>query len=1490
MSEESTYRQSKRRRWPWVILLSLFLLLLLARLSLMTGFVRSLVKEQVLSAANEQLNVTLNLDGLEGDLWKEVILKGISITDTRQDTLASIDSLQIGYNLLSYFSDSFEISSITVNQPYLKFRQQDSVVNVATWLKDSPSDGEPASSEPFPLTVDTFSITGGRIDAVMDVLPRDSAFVLDAIQVNSSFALLSDGGYRAGISNFSFNILETPLSESISVTTSLQAEKQSINLEKLVIATGRSMLQSNGRVNVEDSSATLDLKALPLAWRDIASYVGEMPIKQNLELGLSLEGKAQNLVGNIHVEATGIENLDLGVGLTWKEGLQITSAKISSDRIDAATVSGDSSLPEILNLDLNGKGNIPIANIESGFFEAKLSTGVIQYQGYMLDSLRSDLALSEGRLQADVETSNQQQLVQASIDVNGTFNETPEFRAKVRGSRINPGYWLQDEGYEGDLSMSAEVKGNGFIPGSSPWHYEITFDQSEFRHQQFRSLTLNGTITEQAITNETRFSLSESEMRFNGQVRNYQQVPQFRFTLASDAFNLSEFHNMEDFESALSFEIEGEGSGASVQDLKLLTKVRMDSSIFNGERINRLNADISVEDTVALVQPAELQSTIAEGSFNARMHLARWYDIDNELNLDLTIKDIGSLAPVVDVDELRAEGTVIGKLAPVTANELTFSGDLDLQNLVYDSLFSADNASGDINVKVKEEPEFNVALDLVSPSFSAVQLRDISVQADGRIGTMDVAGNFRLNFQGPKDSQINHAGTYLASKDSSSIHTEEFELTTQLRTLYLEKPFELQLKNDAVRMDTMRLASGDGATLELAVPYADSVRQEGYLVGRNLDLSAIQNTLLSESYFEGILSGNLTVANSDTSFETSGDLFFSDLNYQGTSLDSLRLELDIGSDQLKGNLFALDGGQELMTGELNLPFRLGNPEEFDPAFFDKPVNGFFKLRRVSLSRFDTLLTRMGILDTQGLLEVRADLSGTAGRPQLVSKMTLDSATVSGVQVDSVTASLQYIHEESELTMNATVNSLKQRAAEITARAPFYLDLKNGSVTLPGENDSLFVNIDTNNFNLAAFNDFVDREQVRNIKGQVNGTLQVRGTLNDLETKGRLEISKGSVRVVPTGVTVDGISSNFIFKPDLLTIENFRANSENGSLTMAGSLGLNELVPGEVNMTLRARNFKVANTSQYNGAIDLDTKMTGSLTNPKVSGSLSVLNGFVQLDNFGEKSVESVQLNPDSEPEQALAIYDSLSLDMDVSFNRRFFIRNQQYLEMEVQLEGSVDLLKDPGEELQMFGTLEAVSGYARPLGKRFELEEGVISFVGNPENPDLQIRTLFKPPQPEEEVMIWYIIGGNVEEPEFKYESSPPMELEDILCYTLFGQPCYVLESWKRVVASSGSNSTASDLALEVVMDRIESLATQRLGIDVVKIDNTRVGGEAGTSITTGWYINPKVFFAIQNVITGSSPDTSFLLEYLLKKNLKLIISQGNDSRQGVDLKWNYDY
>src|SRR5690625_5666901 len=76
--------------------------------------------------------------------------------------------------------------------------------------------------------------------------------------------------------------------------------------------------------------------------------------------------------------------------------------------------------------------------------------------------------------------------------------------------------------------------------------------------------------------------------------------------------------------------------------------------------------------------------------------------------------------------------------------------------------------------------------------------------------------------------------------------------------------------------------------------------------------------------------------------------------------------------------------------------------------------------------------------------------------------------------------------------------------------------------------------------------------------------------------------------------------------------------------------------------------------------------------------------------------------------------------------------------MEFVLGGEVDLVKERQEEMQLFGAIEATSGYARPLGKNFELDDAVVTFYGPIENPELNIHTLYEPPQAAG-VRIYYI-------------------------------------------------------------------------------------------------------------------------------------------------------
>jgi autotransporter translocation and assembly factor TamB len=755
------------------------------------------------------------------------------------------------------------------------------------------------------------------------------------------------------------------------------------------------------------------------------------------------------------------------------------------------------------------------------------------------------------------------------------------------------------------------------------------------------------------------------------------------------------------------------------------------------------------------------------------------------------------------------------------------------------------------------------------------------------------SGSYHIQLAGADQSRISQTGNYQMGAHRTSVTLTDFNISGARQTLALAKPFHARLTNDVLHTDTLRLRSkSDFALVELDVPYADSLRQRGYIRVVNLDLSPLQQAVLQESYVKGTLFTVMHFDRTDTSITASGDLKLADLLFAGGKLDSLQLQAHIKDRRLRGSLTAQKDGETLMEGKVDIPFDLQNQESSEKGYFQQKVNGYLTVRPVSLSEFHDWLKEAGITDVKGVFQFHGSLKGEAGQPKLNAQMSLRKGSLSGIPIDSLVTSVNYQHKKSVLDLEGSLTSLHQKVVVIDGQIPLKVDLQHLDVALPGSQDTISVDMKADNFNLKTLNDFMNHAMARNLEGRINGNVHVSGPRDALQINGALHLKKGAVRLVNAGIRLDHMHSTLQFQPDKLVLSDLHIESGQGSLNVQGTLGMKELAPGNLDLSMKANDFKILNTDDYKALANADMSINGSVTSPKVSGSLELINGSITLSNFGEKSVEQVQLDTTLTPETQTSLYDSLSLDMSVSINRRFFVRNQRYLKMDIGLKGKLNIEKEKSEDMQIFGTLSTTSGYAEPLGKRFVLKEGELTFTGPPANPRLHIRTLYEPPQTNQNIKIWYIIKGTVEDPQFEYESDPPMELSSIISYTLFGEPIYKLNSSAQSVSNSLGSKVVSNFAMHFLANRIESLATEKLGVDVVKIENTRVGGKTGTAITTGWYINPKVFFAIQNVITGSTPKPGFYLEYYLRKNLKLILSQGTGNRQGVgaDLQWKYDY
>lgn len=1472
-------------KWPLIAVLCLVALVGLARLSLMTGPVHRWIKGFIVDAVQNQLNPRLSVGNLSGDLWNEITLTDITLTE--DSTVASVDTLHAEYDLLSYFGDAFRINELRAVNPFMKIEQRDSTFNLQSWVK--PAAPDTAAGNPFAFSISNISISGGRMDASIPQIQPESNFLVDSLNLAASLSYQGDR-YSTSISDVQFNIKNTRLQGPATFKAAAGASESSLSLESLVIATAHSMLKASGQADLADSSAYFQANAAPLGWQDLAAYADSLPVKKDLDISLSFDGRFNDFEAELQARAEGIDQLVMTGSFRGDSALALTTFNASARRLDLETFLDDTTMPGLQNFEVQLQGQLPLKNYQQGQLEGTLSAQNLQQGTYRLDALQGTVALNGGNAKIRLEPVKNRQRLVVNANLSRIWS-SPSVYVSFSGNKINPNDWLPEAGYSGSLTFNAEVSGTGWVPDGNLWDYSLTVNRSTLMDQRLDKATFRGRFNLQTITTRSQIAVADSRLQLQGEIQDLQSVPDFSYNVQADDLNLADFNALRQYPSSINATLQGKGRGRSLADLQLQTSVNADSSTFKGELIDELALRISLADSVATIQQGSLNSTIADAGFDGHINIIDLYSTDNRLKVNIKVKDISSFASVAGVEILQAGGQIEGELGVAGQDSLIFTGRVDLSGINYDSQFIADQISGDVDIELDEQPSYNVNLSILQPTISSVSIQNINVKTEGAHADTATAGSFEITLEKEDKGRIYSAGNYRLTADTTSVTLNRFDLTSTLRTLSLQDSFHASYRNAAIMTDTLRINSKDGsAFMELAVPYADTLRQRAYFQADNLNLAVIQDAIFGKAYLEGTVFGEAHLNRSDTNLDMSTDIVMSDLVYRQTELDTLRLRADVENERLDGMMRLYQDGDLIVEGSADIPFSTTDPEQLPESFFESPVSGKLQLHAVNLSRFSTLLEEAGYENTSGTLQFDGTLAGRAGQPKLNATLSLKEAKLSGVQVDSLIASANYDHQNSMLNLQASLTSLQQEALRAEAKMPLHVDLRAINVALPDPDDEIAITVVTDDFNLKAVNDFMNNEMARNLQGRVNGRVELSGPRSDLQSHGQLTLQDGAVRVVRAGIRLDNIRSTVRFEPDRIVLENMRMESGNGRLTARGEVEMERLIPGDLNITVDARNFRAAKTEQLNALVNLGLKIEDSISSPDITGNVEVISGFVELDNFGEKSVEQVQLDTTLTPETETSLYDSLRLDMNVEFDRRFFVRNKRYLEMEVELEGQLDFLKDPGQELQLFGTLSAADGYARPLGKRFELEEGSLAFSGPPDNPQVNIRTLYEPPQAEQEVKIWYIIDGTVEDPQFRYESQPPMDLAGIVSYTLFGQPFYKLNPAEQSVASTSSSSMAADFAMEVLLDRLESIATGRLGIDVVRIENTRIGGESGTSITTGWYVNPKVFFAIQNVITGSTPTTGFYLEYYLEENLKLILSQGNENRQGIDLQWEHDY
>ncbi|MEX0685302.1 MAG: translocation/assembly module TamB domain-containing protein [Balneolales bacterium] len=1496
MTENKEQDQPKpKRRWPWITLVVILALLAIIRLALRSDFVFEYIRGQAEQIAGENLNGELRIGKMRGDLWNHIEVYDLRLTQgSDSDELATLDSVKVGYNIMSLLSSPFVVTDIDIfglNGSLIQ--DQDSTWNFEKVLAQSEESEEDTTSDQFQLRVERAQIHGSQIFVNAPLLLPDSTIAVKEINMMADFELHKQG-FSFGLDSLGLDVHEERFTDPIRLQTAASVDTTAIHLDHLFVAGASSIFEMMGNYNMESEEVELNALLDPLSWRAIRAYAHESPLNSDINMRLSVSGKLNDLHTQLSANAEGMENITIEAGLNIGSSNSLNSLSIMASNVDFSILLNDEGLPSFNNLESSFEGHVAFDDYQKGTLDGSLTLTDLQMEPYSMERVALKIALRENQLFTNLELNKGDGMIFTEAQVQNLWSEFPDWSVDYQIERLNPALWAADSELEGMVNGTGSLQGQGFEFGKDPIYFQLALTQTSFQEQQFNKSEASGWINNENLHLETRINSTRNTLSLNADAAWAADEPTYNFTLNTKDFDISEFIMEDTLSTQLNLSITGQGKNFDLKAMELSANMNMDSSWVNNEELEALSMNIAVHDTILFLDDVILDSRIAEGELQMRQNLIRFDDINNRLDFDFRLLDLQPIAGLAGAEILELEGSINGQVRPDNFQRLALTAHLNFQDMAYDTI-TVERLQGRITAIIDENPEYDIDIAINRPGFGNQRFNDIKLQTAGAFVNEILTGNYSLEFILNGENGLRHVADYHYANEALRLMTNELELVSEEGDYILEDPFEIRYANDLIQVDTLKMRGlRTGSILQLAVIQYAEQGFRGYFEGDSINLGLLQDVVLEEKYFDGMLNSSIRFDINTEDMDIVSETVLHGFVYDALELDTLHLALNIADKRVQTNFLIRKDSITILSSEFDLPFELAEPEELSDTFFNEPVSGYIQMEPLELDQFSAMLQDMGFETLNGVMTLNSTLEGTAGSPTFEGEFTFHDAILSDIPIQELFFGWNYEHDESRITLTSHLDTEIQRAFDLDGAIPLYIDFRNFEISGPNDDDVLRFAFRSDDLNLAAFSEFLDQKVARDLNGILNADILISGPVDDLSMEGFFRISEGRVRAVPNEVTFRNIGVDLALEPGKIILNRASAQSA-GRFTANGEVDMKGLIPDNFNIRFEARNFRVYGTSDIDAYIGMDTRLQGDMNSPRVTGNLRMERGIIYLDDFGEPEVEEVVLDDEEDTELTEngegGFYEDLAMEMNFTIDRNFYLRNSSDPEMDLALSGDLDLVKLKEQDIEIFGDITIPSGYATTFGKRFEIDSGTLVFSGIPENPEMNIRSVYRPRQQGgSEIEIFYTISGTVEEPEFTYSSNPEMEFQDIVSYTLFGRPFNALAGWEQGAAGRSNGNFTADLAMEVLLDRVESLASGHLGIDVLEIDNAKRGPGSGTSIKAGKFLTDRVFLSFLQELGGSESGRQVVIEYMIRRNLDLLITGSDDHRSGVDVLWRLDY
>jgi len=503
------------------------------------------------------------------------------------------------------------------------------------------------------------------------------------------------------------------------------------------------------------------------------------------------------------------------------------------------------------------------------------------------------------------------------------------------------------------------------------------------------------------------------------------------------------------------------------------------------------------------------------------------------------------------------------------------------------------------------------------------------------------------------------------------------------------------------------------------------------------------------------------------------------------------------------------------------------------------------------------------------------------------------------------------------------NSILSEGNEIDINLilPITIDINNNDFGFR-DDDFFYANLVLEDINLEVLNPFMSPEN--QIHATLNVDLESSGTLSEPLLIGHIQIDSGNFINTDWGVNFNNIASKIHINPavnnHIISIEDISFERGLGSFVLQG-----ESVAYLDFSDIEQNSFFIIDNTALDMSISNLTLIDGVLGRTNISGNLRftdknvdetvqknrrlismpdfALNGriFINESRINYDEILRLETSAATEPilvtaqrgsdgivstrSQAENPFNIPNFDVNVNIEilQNFWVQGR---DISLDLTGGATVLVNQNEPF-IDAFLEVGRGHYSFFGKRFNLDEGVVTLVGHElDNPLLHIRAfyLFRNQEGVRQ-RIDLLIEGNLQSPEVSFflDNEPMDELEAI-SYIVFGRPLNFL-SQNETEAAADFNFT-TDILMGQLSTQLTQLLQQQLNVDLIEIRGDNQWQQA--SLTVGRYFGNNLFVSYEQ-----SFDTNDLrdfgsnvlnVEFKLNRHFYLTTTQSNAYETGIDL------